>query len=317
MDAFKWFNSRDVRDYLRKINYQFNTLETAWLVYSNQSACLSEQLSAFREIIDTMPDAILEKPIQQVGINTLHELLKEYIKIKENTLQKFSSTEDNPVFHAEWYDDETAPTRIDKAFLSEEECLKYIAEKKWEIESEREYSRFAIFRFYQDGYIVKGYNEKCFVSSIYDSRYSHDETAVLSYLSDIQPNFPLPFKQGDILILSYSSDRNFFLIDGAFVLKKISKDYDKNNEVESEYGDIGTIAWGFFQHPDGSVYYENITNYMDLEYFQGELNGKMRILTIISDFLGGKMELSRFANTYHQILAEEYAKDLYQMNNIC
>ncbi len=309
MDAFKWFNSRDVRDYLRKINYQFNTLETAWLVYCNQSACLSEQLSAFREIIDTMPDAILEKPIQQVGINTLHELLKEYIKIKENTLQKFSSTEDNPVFQAEWYynDSNIAPTRIDKVFLSEEECLKYIAEEKWE----REYDQFAIFRLNQDGYIVKGYNEKCFVSSIYDSRYSHDETAVLSYLSDIQPNFPLPFKQGDILILNYPSDRNLFLIGGAFVLKKISKDYDKNNEVESEYGDIGTVAWGFFQHPDGSVYYENITNYMDLEYYRGELNGKMRILTIISDFLGGKMELSRFANTYHQILAEEYAKKIY------
>ena len=56
---------------------------------------------------------------------------------------------------------------------------------------------------------------------------------------------------------------------------------------------------------------------MDLEYYRGELNGKMRILTIISDFLGGKMELSRFANTYHRILTEEYAKDLCQMNIIC
>ena len=33
MDIYKYINSKDVRKHLEKINYQFNTLEAAYLIF--------------------------------------------------------------------------------------------------------------------------------------------------------------------------------------------------------------------------------------------------------------------------------------------
>ena len=49
-------------------------------------------------------------------------------------------------------------------------------------------------------------------------------------------------------------------------------------------------------------------NYMNLEYFRGELSGKKRILKALSNHIKGEIDVGLFANAYHKILCEEYAK---------
>ena len=62
-----------------------------------------------------------------------------------------------------------------------------------------------------------------------------------------------------------------------------------SNEIE---------AWGFME------------NYLDLEYYHGELSGKERILTGIGNYLKGNINLSFLLNTYIVITAETNFTDM-------
>ena len=68
-------------------------------------------------------------------------------------------------------------------------------------------------------------------------------------------------------------------------------------------------AWGYFQDPDGTIYYEVMHNYMDLEYYHGELTGKKRILKALGNFLKGEIDVELMCRAYHYLMCDEYTKD--------
>lgn len=82
MDIYNFINSKDIRNYLRKINYEFTPVEAAWLVWQYFDATRQEKFEAWQEIIDTMPDCPVEvcKGFDVDGYESLHEVLKEYMK---------------------------------------------------------------------------------------------------------------------------------------------------------------------------------------------------------------------------------------------
>jgi hypothetical protein len=47
MNLFKYINSKDIRKHLEEIDYQFNTLEAAYLIYFCRSLTLAERHKAF------------------------------------------------------------------------------------------------------------------------------------------------------------------------------------------------------------------------------------------------------------------------------
>ena len=55
MDIYKFINSKDVRNYLKEINYEFTPVETAWLIWQSTKP-LEERHKAWQEMIYTMPD---------------------------------------------------------------------------------------------------------------------------------------------------------------------------------------------------------------------------------------------------------------------
>ena len=54
MDIYRFINSRDIREHLRDINYEFNALEASWLVYQCDEASVEERHKAWTWIIDNM-----------------------------------------------------------------------------------------------------------------------------------------------------------------------------------------------------------------------------------------------------------------------
>ena len=61
VDVCRFINSKDIRDYLRSINYQFTPIEAAWLIYYCRELTLQEKHAAWQELIDTMPDCPIAK----------------------------------------------------------------------------------------------------------------------------------------------------------------------------------------------------------------------------------------------------------------
>jgi len=86
MDIFRFINSKDIRSYLKEINYEFTSVEAAWLVWQCESITLQEKHNAWQEIIDTMPDCAVEsnQRFHFEGIESFHSFLKEFINNSED-----------------------------------------------------------------------------------------------------------------------------------------------------------------------------------------------------------------------------------------
>ena len=56
MDFYRFINSKDIKEHLKSIDYQFDTLAASWVVWQSRNATYEEKQKAFDEIIKTMPD---------------------------------------------------------------------------------------------------------------------------------------------------------------------------------------------------------------------------------------------------------------------
>ena len=76
MNILNFINSKDIREHLKAINYEFNSLEAAWLIYHSRNATIEEKHAAWRELINTMPDCKIE---ERMNANS-HDMCDEYTK---------------------------------------------------------------------------------------------------------------------------------------------------------------------------------------------------------------------------------------------
>lgn len=72
-------------------------------------------------------------------------------------------------------------------------------------------------------------------------------------------------------------------------------------------------AGGYFQYDSGKIYNETVWNYMDFEYYRGELDGKQRILKALSNAFKGKINAAGFGMAYHAILTDGNVEQLKNM----
>ncbi len=86
MDFTTFINSRDIREYHRKIGYKYSTTEAAWLVYMCSTKTLKEKHEAWKWIIKNMTDEKIfegdEKDCSEPI--SLHRVLDEIIEMDEN-----------------------------------------------------------------------------------------------------------------------------------------------------------------------------------------------------------------------------------------
>ena len=69
MDIYSYLNSKDVADYCRSINHQFDAIGTAFIINACRHISLEKKLHLFQEIIDTMPDEILSKKASRLKMH--------------------------------------------------------------------------------------------------------------------------------------------------------------------------------------------------------------------------------------------------------
>ena len=72
MDIYSYVNSRDIREYLRKTEYQFNTLQVAWLIYFCNRLTLEEKKSALAELISTKQNYEMLKRWNENVVDIIH-----------------------------------------------------------------------------------------------------------------------------------------------------------------------------------------------------------------------------------------------------
>lgn len=84
MDILRFVNSKDIRKHLETIGYEFNSLETAWLIYQCRDATIDEKHKAWTELIEIMFDCKIEKRMNTVPQESLHAFLKSYMELEKS-----------------------------------------------------------------------------------------------------------------------------------------------------------------------------------------------------------------------------------------
>ena len=316
MDIFRFIHSKDIRKYLQEINYQFNSLEAAWLIYQCRDATLKEKHKAWNELIETMPDCRIEERRKGLAQESLHGFLKKYMEI-ENRLE-LEFYEDH---HTDTYDSH-------KPFVYK---FEYLYKDGSKFDWGTVFSRFdAIYESIMepDEDVVSIHCTKMQVdwphswqiadlTPSFDLLYlnsnfenQEEEDIYWDVFDSMWFEFPTPFQKGDIV---WDPSRPKGFCGGPFVITGVCLDGIKSERVKESIrtrGDTSEMrVEGYFLNEDGSLYKEVTYNYMDLEFFENALTGTQRTLLALSSFLNGEIDLALFARAYHQIITAGYAAD--------
>lgn len=300
MDIFRFINSRDIREYLKTQDYHFTSLEAAWLIYQCRSATIKEKHAAWQELIQTMPDyEVAERPYATPH-DSLHQFLREYIRIEDEILDWFFREEQDAIYYCEfWEYSMWCPSG--GYYSSFQKCLKAYTDR-----------RLGKMKFKITKQIVNSGQSTDVVFSADNDPLEFDtswfpeggDEILFGVLGGLEFDFPTPFKKGDILCESETYEMNPSLRADLFVIT----DLPARSKNESHRDGCRMKVWGFFLKYDGTLQYEDMYNYMNLEYFRGEFSGKRRVLKALSNYIKEVIDVALFANAYHKILCEEYAK---------
>lgn len=95
MDMLKYLNSRDIAEYLESINFEFNAMQAAYIVYINDWLTIKDRIRLWREIVETMPDCeyrYLSEGLMCI-MPSAHTAIMEHVEKIEELLAAFESSE--------------------------------------------------------------------------------------------------------------------------------------------------------------------------------------------------------------------------------
>ena len=315
MDVLRFINSNAVRDYLKEIDYQFNTLEAAYLVHDCRFATLEEKHEAFREILETMPDMAPEKEFTvhhdwgRFG-DSVHKLIAYRMANENRWIEEFYAAKQGAYKLRDYYIGYERPYTY-LGLFTELDAIQEFVSKTYADEDDRADLVFYVIigkptdkenvyylRFNKDGELMS-VDQDPYDRSIEDNP--------LLLFENMWFGFPTPFKKGDILYDPSRADSSDCW-DGPFVLEETATElYERLGRKGCDTSDM--TASGLFLDENNEVYSEVMHDYMALEYYPKEkLTGEKRILIALSNFKKGKIEETLLLNAYRTILLEEYAK---------
>ena len=345
MDFTVYINSPDIREHHKKIDYQYNTLEAAWLVYQCKSISVSVQdkHEAWQWIIDSMPDFVIEKErCRYFEGKSLHGVLKDYIEMENRFISDFINDSDSSVFtyksgsmifdrdsHTYYY---VFYDGFNGAFSTYQDCLDYISENEKPDESEDVSGAF--YEIYKCS-LNSGNEIRNEVNLVIDSRgqvyatnmsfdQSEDYKCQLEYFfEDLWFEFPVPFEKGDIVCL-IGWNKPIVLSD-IVIPSSCNPDKFRVRRLRGDTSDMN--LWGYImcmntsckteQAQNGRMFmgidHDVWWNYMDVVYYRKELDGFERCLKPVSSWLKGRFDgndLSILLMAYSRIMNEEISRSL-------
>lgn len=350
-DIYEFINSKDIREYCRKIGHEFNTVESAFLIYQSRRHTLEQKFNAWQELAATAPDMEIKERLNCKYYPSVHEFLQKYMDLYKSLLADFYSEDEDSTFT--WSsvcrprgneDDPMAEYESRHLFTDLNTCIYSMMNHEKDKLEEGSLEKFIISKVYLAREARTGLpgvypeltlskNLKCTALNFPFSlkRQMSDEEADLFLAFDgMWIDVPTPFKYGDILYKSLENggwNEPFVLCDLCTQPNPERTDnrylewYGKHRRRLIEKGDTSDmIAYGYWIYRDGPgkgmLYSECVHRYQDLEFYPNQMKGYDRILAELSHFLKEEeytrpLQWIDFMNVYHGILMDEMG------NSIC
>ena len=338
MDFIKFLNSKDIAEYLQKIDYKFSPEEAMFVIHEGRNIPLAEKHAAYEELIDRYPDHKLEERSANIFKgHTLSSFLRAYIDKENRLFEDCKRDGDDAIYYASHF------SKADNSWIG---CDSYDAVyhtfndcfAKVHRGDAGNTAKVTIYKKYiktncvielellSDGTVLK----------VEGNSMPEDDFEIACAFEFMWIKIPTPFKRGDVVIPRREKiwgSRRYYDCEEAFVLtdmctwgseelaengyknakshKNNEKDFEQKDELIKHHEEVGDtsdmIAAGYFA--GGSVVYHDHTisdvTYLDLEYYRGELEGRYRILKAVSNYIKGEISLDLLMQTYQLILLEE------------
>lgn len=315
MDIYSYVNSRDIGDYLKSVNYEFNSKEAAWLIWQCFSISLEEKHEAWVQLIKEMPDFDLGERFSYLPENSLYELIRRTINLDKKCLEVFEKKEAGAVYRYRFYcfGDHSWCEDYESIYSSLEECWNEI-EKDTDLNIEV----IDIKKQYisTNRTIEVRYLPSRTVMDVCSYNYEEDENNVKieDSFCEMFFDFPVPFEKGDILVPVHKPGPSHRWSEcGPVVMSSITPlEKELNERVQNATCGDSTdmLVWGFFQDPDGRIYHEGEFNYMDYEFYKGPFKGPRRLLIALSNFVKGNIRVELLLTAYRKVIMDEVCDDV-------
>lgn len=323
MDILSFVNSQAIKEHLKNIDYNFSSLETAWLIYSCNNISFEEKKKAWLQLIECMPDCVVPSRMNCKGWDSLHEFLKQYIRIIDDEIASFLGDESIGIYayrYSYLYSEDRRWTEeYDTVFPSLEKCIGAYQEDVEDLDETYNPEKTGVIRYrirrqsltetssvFEIEFLGNGQ-----VSEIL--RNSDRSEATGDIINDsfegLWFDIPTPFKKGDIVWVPTENNKITWDCDGGFVLLGLSS--WTTSEFLKESGDNSDMnGYGYFVNDNGTVYREVMFSYMDLDYYTGPYKLNEKILPALSKFVKGDIEIDLLLCAYRKCLLDVAADDV-------
>lgn len=313
----RFINSKDIREYLEKIDYRFGTLEVAWIVYQCRDATIREKHEAWKTLIGTMPDCEIPKRPFTVPQKSLHEFLCRYMELQDKYIEQFRDRKINadasskPYVYKFRYIHENGETDEFPTVFSAFDALFDL-----DFAPDKDVVRIECVKMRVDDIHTEWYAEltPSFEFLKVDPREIADRKEADTFFGVFDGlwfDFPTPFKKGDIVYDPYKSEG---LHGDALVLTGVNLDGIESEQTKAfikSNGDITDMnGRGYFFDSECGIYFECTENYMNLEYYRGTFGGASKVLVALSSFLKEQISEGLFAKAYHSIMIKAYGEKM-------
>ena len=332
MDFIEFLNSKDVAEYLRKINYKFTPEEALYVIHESRTCTLAQKREAYTQLLAQFPDyKLMERGFGAFKNHTLASFLDTYFKKQDALIDEckragdaaysfctYTSAEgwirdDGSLFRtfgecllAAGDDEEVEKIEIVKKYLSSDRFVSLTLRRDGTIldvgSSERDDEVMDAFEMlyveiptpFRFGDIVKPVREKVWDSEFHEQ---YEDVCVLTYLPQWDEKAAADCDPRETRM----SAENY-----AEAVRQRERRLKEGDETDMLYAGYSVTEHGFVC--DHSVW----GTYLDLEYFREEPAGRCRILTAISLYLKKKMNLETLFAAVRAIEAEETKRELWE-----
>lgn len=306
MDILQFINSNAIRNHLKKKNWQFDTLEAAWLIYHSYNHSVYEKFDAYEQLMKEYPDCRVKERLHTPAQESLFKYLKNYINEYKKAIYEFEAPDAVYSIEVKYFEDtfDCEATYNIMTIFTNLDAVKQQCKIEMDDEA-KEIKSFVISKYtpkneansryyYPQKMVLKGADLKLF-SIDFNTGFG------FNLLKGLWFDFPTPFKSGDIVW-----DKHF--VFDPMVISNIGyKNLNKENyEYLKENGDETDMTCEYYVIYDDMLFGDDFYNYIDLEYYPYELTGKDKALLPISRFLKGDIDIGLCCNAFHNLSLADY-----------
>lgn len=305
MDILQFINSNAIRNHLKKINYQFYTLEAAWLIYHSYNHSVYEKFDAYAQLMQEYPDCRVKERLHTPAQDSLFKYLKNYINEYKKAIYEFEAPGSVYSIEVKHFDRET--DYAVKTMFTNLDAVRKQCKIENDDENPGDIKNFVISKYIPESeksglcvpqqMVLKGDDLK----PIY---FNFQNDVGYNLLGDLCLDIPMPFKKGDIVWDKYYKFTPVVFLSICY--ENISnEDYIRLKKT----GDETDMTYEYYCMIDSDTISRDIDyNYMDLEYYPYELTDKHKALLLISRFLKGDIDIGSCCNAFHSLSLRDCAE---------